>query len=210
MKLAGIVLLACACGGGAAERPTDPVTDEPHAQLAPEDAYQPTYGKADLQKALFAERGAEATNEKVVAELEGRDAPDTDALIVARADLGVRRRFIASLVTCQQGGIDCPPRIDDPPFAYGPDPASGAPPLTVALRFDRAGWQLVAQELYGRACACRTMACVDGVSAAIEHLEPLPHADVQGDEEASLSITRARECLYRLRGRDARAKLPVE
>jgi hypothetical protein len=56
----------------------------------------------------------------------------------------------------------------------------------------------VAAELHGRACACRTTACVATMNDAIDRLEPRPMQDVRGDETASLSLTRARECLTRL------------
>jgi hypothetical protein len=36
--------------------------------------------------------------------------------------------------------------------------------------------------------------------AAIDRLEKRPMPDVQADDDATLSITRARDCLYRLRG----------
>jgi hypothetical protein len=74
------------------------------------------------------------------------------------------------------------------------------PKLDTALRFDVASWQKLSAELFGRACACRTLACVDSMFVAIEGLETRPMPDVQADETASQSITRARECLYRLRG----------
>ena len=71
------------------------------------------------------------------------------------------------------------------------------------LRFDLESWQKVAAELHGRACACRTIACVDSMGVAIDQLEPRPMPEVRGDEVASQSITRARECLFRLRGKKA-------
>jgi hypothetical protein len=156
-----------------------------HTTLAEEDSYKPTYGKAELSRALIAERGAEATLERRVGELEAkRDAmPGTafdpaveDQLRVATADLAVRRRFIASLEVCESAGRWCPPRLDDPPWAYDPDPDPPAqasePPLSAPLRFDLDSWRTVAAELYGRACACRTIACVDSVGVAIDELEP--------------------------------------
>lgn len=163
----------------------------------------PSYSKSELQRALERERGAEASAERLVSDLEAkdRDTAGDDQLRVATADLAVRRNFIASLEACAAGG-SCPPRLDDPPWAFDPDSGKQiAPPVTATLRFDLGSWRKLAAELHGRACACRTIACVDSVGVAIDELEQRPMPDVQGDDEASLSITRARQCLFRLRGR---------
>ena len=169
-----------------------------HDTLAPEDEYQPSYGKADLEKALISERAAESTAEKAVMDADFKG--DDDARLAAAADLEVRRRFIASLEACQASGYTCPPRLDEPAWSY--DPASDADPkLDAPLRFDAGDWQKVAAELQGRACACRTRACVDSMEVAIARLESRPMQDVRGDETASRSITWARECLTRLRGK---------
>lgn len=197
--------LGCGGGGGA----TGPgLADLPgsgaasRSQLADEDVFEPTYGKGDLQRALIAERGAEASGERLVAELESSPSSD-DRLRVAIADLAVRRRFIASLEACEVSGATCPPRLDDPTWSFDPDPEGGplAPRIDAPLRFDLASWQVIAAELHGRACACRTIACVDSMGVAIDQLEKRPMPDVEGDEVASQSITRARECLFRLRGK---------
>lgn len=177
------------------------------AEFADEDHVAPSYGKAELQRALIAERAREATGEKLVAELEAKDADvaTDDRLRVALADLAVRRRFIAALETCEAETRHCPPRLDDPPWAFDPDPDRvTAPPLTAPLRFDLESWRVVASELHGRACACRTIACVDSLAVAIDELEVRPMPEVQGDEAATLSVTRARECLFRLRGKTRR------
>ncbi len=183
---------------------------EPHGQLADEVLYRPTYGKAELQRALITERGAEAQGEAAIGELEAKEGHD-DRLRFAQADLEVRRRFIASLEACEVAGRFCPPRLDDPPWAFDPDPDIQQPPkLDTPLRFDLASWQKVAAELHGRACACRTMSCVDSMTVAIEQLETRPMPDVQGDETATQSITWARECLLRLRGKKpTRVATPV-
>ncbi|MGE0403127.1 MAG: hypothetical protein AB7T06_40850 [Kofleriaceae bacterium] len=183
---------------------------EPHGQLADEVLYRPTYGKAELQRALITERGAEAQGEATVGELEAKEGHD-DRLRFAQADLEVRRRFIASLEACETAGRFCPPRLDDPPWAFDPDPDVQQPPkLDTPLRFDLASWQKVAAELHGRACACRTMSCIDSMTVAIEQLETRPMPEVQGDETATQSITWARECLLRLRGKKpTRVATPV-
>ena len=213
MRPVWVALAFLGCGGGNHNRTE--VTTSPETSpgnFATEDAYVPAYGKAELQKALIAERGAEATGERIVGELEAKviDGPTNDRWRTARADLEVRRRFIRSLETCETARIDCPPRLDDPTWSYDPDPDTVvAPKVDADLRFDLASWQKLAAEMFGRACACRTIACVDSVGVAIDQLEVRPMAAVQGDETASLSITRARECLFRLRGKALARSLPV-
>jgi hypothetical protein len=206
--------LAIGCAGSNATRPsTAEPDDQTHSALADEDAYKPTYGKPELQKALIAERGAEATAERRVAELESRptDSLVSDQLRVAVADLAVRRRFIQTLEACDAAGRWCPPRLDDPSWAFDPDADRPTdPPMTAALHFDLDGWRGLAAELHGRACACRTISCVDSVGAAIDQLELRTEPAVQGDETATISITRARECLFRLRGKSVmRTVAPV-
>ena len=177
------------------------------AKLADEDRFVPTYGKAELSRALIAERGAEATGERQVRDLEalvaaGSTQAGSDRLRVALSDLAVRRRFIATLESCEAEGAWCPPRLDDPPWNFDPDPDAGKPPpLEAPLRFDAASRRTVAAELHGRAGACRTQGCSDSKDVAIETLEKRPMPVVQGDDVASLSVTRARECLFRLRGK---------
>ena len=200
---ASLILLA-ACSGPAAFKP--PVAspdqgDTTHAELATDDNFKPSYGKADIEKALIAERGKEASAERAITELEARGSDASDEqLRSAVADLAVRRRFIASLEACQETGRTCPPRLDEPAWTF--DVVGTAnPPLDVPLRFDLSSWQRVTAELHGRACACRTLDCVDSVGVAIDQVETRPMAEVQGDETASQSLTWARECLFRLRGR---------
>jgi hypothetical protein len=209
--LACIVAFA-ACPGPGTQTHTAEPDIQPHGQLADEVLFRPTYNKAELQKALITERGAEARGEALVTELESKDGTD-DRLRLATSDLAVRRRFIASLEACEATGRFCPPRLDDPPWAFDPDPDVQQPPkLDTPLRYDLASWQKIANELHGRACACRTITCVDSMAVAIEQLEPRPMPDVQGDETATQSITWARECLFRLRGKKATpvAKTVVE
>ena len=198
MKLLVVLAVMAGChgsGGAPAPHRGGDTGITTHDGLAGADEYQPSYGKADLETALIAERAAESSGEKAVA-----DATDDDARLAASADLAVRRRFIASLEACQDSGHDCPPRLDDPAWTY--DPSSDTDPkLDTPLRFDLDDWQKVAAELHGRACACRTKACVESMDAAIDTLETRPMQDIRGDETASQSITRARECLTRLAGR---------
>lgn len=197
-------------------RPEVQAADPPHSTLADEDAEPPSYGKPELRRALINERAAEATLERRVGEIEAKladpPAPGAinpaleDQLRVATADLAVRRRFIATLEVCEAAGRWCPPRLDDPPWAFDPDPDRGRPgdpPLTASLRYDLDSWRQIASELHGRACACRTIACVDSVGVAIDELEGHPMPAVQGDDQAAAAITRGRECLFRLRGKKA-------
>lgn len=195
-----IAAFLAGCGGPRAT--AHGAGEEPVAigAFAEDDRFVPSYGTAELSRALQTERGAEATGERIVAELEATGT--ADQLRVAVADLAVRRRFIATLEACERDGRWCPPRLDDPAWSFDPDPDRPAPPpMTAQLRFDLASWRVLADELFGRACACRTLACVDSVGVAIDQLEPRPMPEVQGDDVASLAITRARECLFRLRGR---------
>ncbi|HSS01132.1 MAG TPA: hypothetical protein VLM79_28940 [Kofleriaceae bacterium] len=213
MRACLVLALATGCATGSSVRPppSDP-DDHPRSTLADEDAYRPTYGKPELQRALIAERGAEATAERRVTDLEARpdDSLVTDQLRVAAADLAVRRRFIQTLEACDAAGRWCPPRLDDPPWAFDPDPDGPPdPPMTAALRFDVEGWRALAAELHGRACACRTISCVDSVGVAVDQLELRTAVAIQGDETATLSVTRARECLFRLRGKSAIRALPA-
>ena len=203
---------ACSGGAGAGPRPQAPDSAAPRSQFAEEDRYAPPYGKPELSRALEGERGAAAAAERAIAELEAaepRDDVAEERLRTALADLGVRRRFLASLEACAAGGRWCPPRLDDPPWSFDPDAGRPAP-LEAPLRFDLASWQKVVAELHGRACACRTIGCVDSVGAAIDQLEGRPMPAVQDDDAATVSITRARECLFRLRGKAVRASAPRE
>lgn len=163
----------------------------------------PAYGKPELRDALIAERRIAAAAELHLEELQSRqpDAAVDDAVADAAADLRVRRRFIATLEVCDAEAQGCPPRLDDPAWSYATDPQPADPPMTATLRFDLASWRVLATELHGRACACRTQGCIDSVAAAIEQLEGRPVRQVQSDEAATTSITRARECLFRLLGK---------
>jgi hypothetical protein len=210
--LAWLGAALAACGHGSGTRTGDGLGAalEPaaHGQFADEDRYTPSYGKAELERALSAERAAAASTERRIAELSRDPRPD-DQLRVALADLAVRRRFIAALEACDATGRTCPPRLDDPPWSYPIDPP-GEPELDAHSRFDLASWQVVAAELHGRACACRTLACVDSMGVAIDELETRPMPEVQADEEASLAITRARACLFRLRGKKVGRRSPAQ
>src|SRR5687768_8755358 len=105
--------LACAflaCGGPSKPEVIAP-TSITHRELAHEDWFQPSFGPSELQQALITERGAEAIAARKLSELEAT-APGHDAERVARADLAVRRRFIAALEACESSRRACPPRLD--------------------------------------------------------------------------------------------------
>lgn len=208
LRLAVIVTALAACGSAPPASPAAP-SEAPRSTFAEEDVAPPSYGKPELTRALIAERGFEASAERRVAELEAKtadsDDPATaDQLRVALADLAVRRRFIATLERCEATGALCPPRLDEPPWPYDPDPDKPAPPpMSAPLRYDLESWRALTAELHGRACACRTLACVDSVGVAIDHLETRPMPVVLEDDAATLATTRARTCLFRLRGKVA-------
>lgn len=197
MKRLALLLAFTACKTGSTAAPPAEEIAYRGGGMPEEDVYKPAYDRAVLQHALITERGAEATLEVRVRELEDRG--DYDQLRLANEDLAVRRRFIAALEACEATGRVCPPRLDDPPWAFDIE-ADADPKLDSHLRFDLDSWRKIASELHGRACACRTVACIDSMFVAIERLETRPMPDVEADETASLSITRARECLYRLHG----------
>jgi hypothetical protein len=198
-----VACLFAACGHGSASVREPGAGDRGVATHAAfpedEDTVRPAYDRDALERALAAEQAAVAAGEHSVGELGADAGGDGDALRAAIADLAVRRRFLAMLVACRDAGRRCPPRLDDPPWSYDVE-GTAAPKLDTALRFDLEDWRKVAAELHGRACACRTLACVDSMTVAIGELEKRPMPDVEGDETASTSITRARECLFGLRG----------
>ncbi|HEX5061148.1 MAG TPA: hypothetical protein VFV99_17400 [Kofleriaceae bacterium] len=196
MRWLALLLALTACKTGSAQGNGDQVTYHPAGTLADDD-FKPTYDKSDLHNALITERTAASSAEQRVHDLE--DKGDYDQVQTANADLAVRQRFIASLEACETLGQTCPPRLDEPAWTYDVE-ADVDPKLDAPLRFDVTSWQKVSAELAGRACACRTIACVDSMFAAIDRLEKRPMPEVQSDEAASSSVTQARECLYRLRG----------
>src|SRR5215813_8205196 len=59
-------------GPGATLPPPGHPEAAPHSTLADEEAYQPSYGKAELQRALITERAAEATLERRIGEIEAK------------------------------------------------------------------------------------------------------------------------------------------
>jgi hypothetical protein len=205
--VAGCLCLV-ACTGPGTYRPPTTVDngDTSHSTFTPDDLYKPAYNRADLDKALASEHAKETSLAQQVASAE---AGSDDSLRVVLGDLAVRRRFIASLEACEANGRDCPPRLDEPAWSFAPD-SDAKPPLDATLRFDLQDWIKISTELHARACACRTVACLDSFDALIAQLETQPTLDVQRDETAAQSIVWARECLFRLRGKKSGAQRPAE
>jgi hypothetical protein len=191
-----LAFAGCKSGSAASGGSTDEVRYHATSKLADDD-FKPSYDKAELERALSAERATVAAADQRLRDLD--DKGDYDQLRVAGADLAVRKRFVASLAACDALGQACPPRLDEPAWTFDLE-ADVDPKLDIPLRFDVESWKNVAAELHGRACACRTIACIDSMFVAIDRLEKRPMPDVQADDTASLSIVRARDCLYRLRG----------
>src|SRR5690606_29524568 len=108
MKRLALLLAITACKTGSTPHAAgDEIVAPAPETLAEIDAYRPDYGADALERALTAERGAEASAEVRLRDLEARG--DYDKLRTAIADLAVRRRFIASLEACQATGQVCPP-----------------------------------------------------------------------------------------------------
>jgi hypothetical protein len=188
-------------------RSASPTEITVHTEMAADDEPPPPYERAELAKALAAEREELARADEQVRDVEGK-VTEEGHLGVVLANAAVRRRFVRMLELCDTTKRMCPPRLDERPWSYAVD-SDTDPPLDTLMRFDLESWRKVAAELHGRACTCRTIDCIDSAEAAIARLEVRPMPDVQADEEASTSITRARDCLMRLRGRKALPAVPV-
>ena len=120
MRVLPLLLALAACKSGGSQKGAGFDDVNYHTALADDDGGEPpptAYDKSDVQKALIAERGAEAKAEQHVTELE--DAGDPDPINAAEADLAVRRRFIATpgvangalvrreYIWCGSRGIEC-------------------------------------------------------------------------------------------------------
>ena len=194
MRLLPLLLALAACGPGAppqAGTGADVITYH-KAELSDDDEPPPKYHRSDLEDVLEAERAK-------VAAMSDED----------RDNILVRKRFIETLELCKATGTSCPPRIDEPAWTFEAD-SDTDPKLENPLRFDVDGWRKVSTELHGRACACRTIGCIDTLEVAIQRLEVRPMPDVQSDDFAAIEIVRARDCLARLRGRHAMPRVTTE
>lgn len=194
MRSLPLLLALGACGPGTppqAGTGADVITYH-KAEMSDDEEPPPKYHRSDLEDVLDAERA------KVAAMSE----EDRDNILV-------RKRFIETLELCKATGTYCPPRIDDPVLAFDVDGDSD-PKLESPLRFDVDSWRKVSTELHGRACACRTVGCIDTLEVAIQRLEVRPMPDVQSDDLAAVEIVRARDCLARLGGRHTLPRITTE
>lgn len=192
-----LAAVGAGCGGGQTERFVEPKKIEPIDPEATE--VQPTYSRQDMDRVLTEERQAHAAAASTLATLmEQRGRSGEIALKLA--DLGVQQRYIDALQSCRDHGMWCPPKLGG--FTWTIREMEQEVPVTLDAepRFDVTSWRKVAAELWARGCDCRSMTCVDAMTQSIDALEQKPTLDVQGDHEASASITGARTCLWRLRG----------
>jgi hypothetical protein len=188
-----LALALAACGSTTPQAGTGADVITYHkAELSEDDEPPPKYHRSDLDDVLEAERAK-------VAAMSDED----------RDNILVRKRFIETLELCKATGTNCPPRIDEPAWTFEAD-SDVDPKLETPLRFDVDSWRKVSTELHGRACACRTIGCIDTLEVAIQRLEVRPMPDVQSDDFAATEIVRARDCLARLRGRHALPRATTE
>jgi hypothetical protein len=194
MRLLALLLALAACGPGAPPQagPGADVITYHKAELSEDDEPPPKYHRSDLEDVIDAERAR-------VAAMSDED----------RDNILVRKRFIETLELCKATGTSCPPRIDEPAWTFEAD-SDTDPKLETPLRFDVDSWRKVSTELHGRACACRTIGCIDTLEVAIQRLEVRPMPEVQSDDFAAIEIVRARDCLARLRGRHALPRVMTE
>jgi len=190
-----LALLAAvaACGGtpGSRTGPPAPATDDDGAP--PPLPTTLTYQRPQLATAhAAAEVAAQAAEAARDAATEGADLP---ALILAAR---VLRNRVSLLAQCAATAADCPPILTTslPVPAIDPDDDLAARSIG-----DVAAWRAWATAAYAEACACATIACVDGWTESLRRHELGTLADLQGDELAAQAITTARVCLTHLRQR---------
>lgn len=198
-SLFALVLWCAACGGAqSSERFVEPQSrPDPIDPEATEVA--PSYGRAELERAIGEERRAQADGKAAIEALQTQRGKSLE-LATALADQGVRERYLEALETCRDHRMWCPPKLGLS-WTFHDDAADVPVSLEAELRFDLQSWRKLAAELWARGCDCRTMRCVDAMTHTVDVLESRPLADVQGDHEASTAVTGARTCLWRLRGK---------
>lgn len=192
MRPLPLLLALAACKSGNPQTGTGAQDITFHSALATDEEDPPPYSIAELEAMLGNE------HKRLEASIE-----------VGTDDVAVRKRFISTLELCKATRRYCPPRIDDPAWNYDVE-ADVDPKLDTPLRFDVETWRKVSTELHGRACACRTIECVDSLEVAIARLETRPMPDVQSDDDAALAIVRARDCLSWLRGKRSLPRVVTE
>jgi hypothetical protein len=205
VKLSGvyvILLAGAACGGAqSSERYVEP-TSRPEGIDAEAVEVRPSYGRAEMERVLGEERRALADGSAAIEALAAQRGKAVE-LAVAIADQGVRQRYVLALESCRDHGAWCPPALGLS-WTLHDESADVPVSLDAELRFDLASWRKLAAELWARGCDCRTMRCVDAMTHTIDVLEARPTLEVQGDHEASVAVTGARTCLWRLRGKAGR------
>ena len=201
-----VTALASACGGSpGGERFVEPTT-----RVEPVDAesteVHPAYGRADMERVLAEERRAQADGAAALDALMQQKGKAVE-IAQALADQGVRQRYLDALESCRDHGVWCPPRLGLS-WTILDGEAEVPVSLEAELRFDVASWRKLTRELWARGCDCRSMRCVDAMTRTIDTLEARPTPEVQGDHEASVGLTGARTCLWRLRGKAGQRVLP--
>jgi hypothetical protein len=198
-RLAAALALALLSGcGGSSSAPRLVETSARSAEADPEATdVRPSYPRPELEQVISDERRAIAQAELELAALSEQRG-QTVELALRTADLGVQRRYLAALEQCRDSGRWCPPRLG---LRWTiSDDADVPVALDATLRFDRDSWRALTTELWARGCDCRSMRCVDAMTQTIDALETRPTPEVQGDHDASVALTGARTCLWRLRG----------
>jgi hypothetical protein len=198
--------LGAACGGAqSGERYVEPTVKSEPLIDAESTEVHPSYGRADMERVLAEERRALAEGQATAEALMLQKGKAVE-LSLALADLSVQRRYIEAMESCRDHGVWCPPRLGLTWTLRDGDvdvPVS----LDAEQRFDLESWRKLTRELWARGCDCRSMRCVDAMTRTVDVLEARPTAEVQGDHEASVALTGARTCLWRLRGKAGKRAL---
>lgn len=193
------------CGGAPVERYVEPTKATPVDPEAVE--VVPTYSRQEMERVLAEERQAHTAAQAVLASLMEQRGRSVE-IALKLADVGVQARYLEGLEACRARGVWCPPKLG---MAWTIREEQAVPvSLDAEVRFDLTSWRALASELWARGCDCRSMTCVDAMTQTIDELEKQPMPEVQGDPEAAASITAARTCLWRLRGKAGKRGLTVE
>ncbi|MEZ4368967.1 MAG: hypothetical protein R2939_22205 [Kofleriaceae bacterium] len=192
MRTAAVLLALAGCASSAAPRTRTPVVDD-HAAVAPELPAELGYRRPQLAAALAAaELAAQAATQRWQAALV---AGEREPWRLA-ADAGVARGRVTLLSTCADTGQACPPALaagEPVPEVEASAPREPADALAVEAWRERAG------RARAEACACTTVACVDGWTEELRRLERVVPSASQADAEAATHVTAARACLGTLR-----------
>lgn len=202
------IALVAACGGA---QSTERFV-EPPARAEPVDPesteVQASYGRQELEHVLAEERRAQADGAAALEALQQQRGKAVE-IALALADQGVRQRFLDSLESCRDRGVWCPPKLGHT-WTLRDGDLDVPVTLDAEQRFDVESWRKLARELWSRSCDCRSMRCVDAMTRTVDTLELRPTAEVQGDHDASVALTGARTCLWRLRGKAGKRAYAAE